>query len=296
MNATLTDALYSMEYLSLKMGAEITVGSNGIVLESITTTQENQITVAQTPVELQGLGTIGWYARTGTDEWKKLTFEGKTAQVPNLPMGSNVCVKFCADQDAARQFVVPTNIIPKEVTMILQYPLFRAGTTSLATSYRVGTLEVKIPRFLPDPSIDLSLTSSGASTVPFSGTALPYKPSTGCQNDGGNYAIFTEIIDGANWYDNLTTIAVDNADIRLETTKTTTLRLWGVYSDGVSLSTKPLDNTKMTYTVTPTATASVSAAGVVTANQAGTATIKIVATDTANLANPIEGYASITVS
>ena len=45
MNATLTDALYSMEYLSLKMGAAITVGSQGIVLESITTAAANKITV-----------------------------------------------------------------------------------------------------------------------------------------------------------------------------------------------------------------------------------------------------------
>ena len=59
MNATLTDALYSMEYLSLKMGAAITVGSNGIVLESITTTTANEITVAGTPVALHNFGLIG---------------------------------------------------------------------------------------------------------------------------------------------------------------------------------------------------------------------------------------------
>lgn len=295
MNATLTDALFSLEYLSLKMGAEITVGSNGFVLESVTTTQANQITVTGTPVELLSFGYLGYWSYAGKDEWQKITFEGKTATAANLPIGSEVCVKYCADQEAARQFIVPTNIIPKEITMILQYPLFRAGTTSLTQSYRVGTLEVKIPRFLPDPSIDMSLTSSGAATTSFSGTALPYKQSTGCQNDGGNYAIFTEIIDGANWYDGLTTIAVDNADIRLANGGTTTLKLWGVYNDGASLSTKPLDNTKMTYTVTPNSVANVSAAGVVTAAGEGTATIKIVATDTAGLANPIEGYASITV-
>ena len=295
MNATLTDALFSLEYLSLKMGAEITVGSNGIVLESVTTTTANQITVTGTPVALQSFGLIGWWSYAGKDEWQKITFEGKTATAVNLPIGSEVCVKYCADQEAARQFIIPTNIIPKEITMILQYPLFRAGTTSLTQSYRVGTLEVKIPRFLPDPSIDMSLTSSGAATTSFSGTALPYKASTGCQNDGGNYAIFTEIIDGANWYDGLSTIAVDNADIRLVNGGTTTLRLWGVYNDGANLSTKPLDNTKMTYTVTPNSVANVSAAGVVTAASEGTATIKIVATETAGLANPIEGYASIKV-
>ena len=211
MNATLTDALYSMEYLSLKMGAAITVGSQGIVLESITTAAANKITVNETPVELLGFGAIGWWSEQGKDEWKKITFVGKDATVNDLPMGTNVCVKYCADKEAARQFIIPTNIIPKEITMILQYPLFRAGdnAASLTDSYRVGTLEVKIPRFLPDPAVDLSLTSSGASTVAFSGTALPYKQGTGCQNDGGNYAIFTEIIDGASWTDGLTALAVD---------------------------------------------------------------------------------------
>lgn len=296
MNATLTDAVYSMEYLSLKMGAAITVGSNGITLESITTTAANEITVAGTPVALQGFGTIGWVSKVGEDDWKKITFVGKKATVADLPMGTEVCVKYCADEDAARQFIVPTNIIPTELMMILQFPLFRAGAESLTQSYRVGTLEVKIPRFLPDPSIDLSLTSSGAATVSFSGTALPYKSTTGCQNDGGNYAIFTEIIDGADWTDGLTALAIDNADIQLNNGDTTTLQVWGIYGASGNVSTKPIDNAKITFTSDKDSVATVNNAGLVTAAGTGSAQIKAVATATAGKANPIEAYAVVTVA
>lgn len=297
LNATLTDALFSLEYLSLKMGAAITVGSNGIVLESLTVAN-NQVTVAGTPVALQSFGIIGWVAEAGTDNWKKITFADKVASVAGLGFenGAQVCVKYCADKEAARQFIVPTNIIPTEITMILRFPLFRAGEKTLTNSYRVGTLEIKIPRFLPDPTAELSLTSSGASTVSFSGSALPYKSTAGCQAGAGDYAIFSEIIDGAKWTDGLTALAVDNADVQLDNGASTTLQVWGVYGGASNVSTKPIDNAKLTFTSDKDAVATVSQAGLVEAKGTGTAQIKVVATETAGKANPIEAYASVTVN
>ena len=299
MNATLTDALFSLEYLSLKMGAAITVGSNGIELESLTVTN-SQVTVAGTPVALQSFGVIGWVAEAGTDNWKKVAFTGKVASVAGLGFteGTQVCVKYCADETAARQFIVPANVIPTELTMILQYPLFKAGNEqSLTTSYKVGTLEIKIPRFLPDPSIDLSLTSSGAATVAFSGSALPYKTTAGCQSGAGDYAIFTEIIDGASWTDNLTALAVDNADIQLASVgDTTTLQVWGIYGGNNTMTTKPVDNSLLTFTSTDSEKASVDTAGVVKAVATGNTTIKVVASDTSASTNPIEAYANVTVN
>ena len=298
LNATLTDALFSLEYLSLKMGAAITVGSDGIVLESLTVAN-NQVTVAGTPVALQSFGIIGWVAEAGTDNWKKVTFTDKVASVAGLGFenGAQVCVKYCADKEAARQFIVPTNIIPTEISMILQYPLFRAGEKSLTTSYQVGTLEIKIPRFLPDPTAELSLTSSGAATVSFSGTALPYKTTSGCSTGAGDYAIFTEIIDGASWTDGLTALAVDNADIQLaQVGDKTTLQVWGIYGGNNTMTTKPIDNSLLTFTSAAAGTAKVDNAGVVEAVASGSTTLKIVATATAAATNPIEAYASVTVA
>lgn len=294
MNATLTDALFSLEYLSLKMGAAVTVGSNGIELESLTVAND-QITVAGVPVALEQFGVIGWVAATGSEDWKKVTFEGKVASVKGLGFanGDPICVKYCADKIAARQFVVPTNIIPSEIAMILQFPLFRAGTgeQSLTNSYKVGTLEIKIPRFLPDPSAELSLTSSGAATVSFTGSALPYKATTGCHGGLGDYAIFTEIIDGASWTDNLTALAVDNADIQLGASEETTLQVWGIYGGNNTMTTKPIDNANLTFTSTESSKATVDNKGVVKGVASGAATIKVVATGT-----EIEAFASVTVS
>lgn len=292
MNVTLTDALFSLEYLSLKMGAEISVGSNGIVLETLTVAND-QVTVAGTPVELQSFGVIGWVAATGSDTWKKVTFTDKVASVSGMGFakGDQVCVKYCADETAARQFVVPTNVVPKEVMGILEFPLFKAGEEKLTNSYKVGKLEIKIPRLLPDPTIDLSSSASGAATVPFSASALPYKSTSGCQGNIGDYAIFSEIIDGASWTDNLTALAIDNADIQLSTGASTTLQVWGVYGGNNTMTTKPIDNSLLTFTSTDPSIATVDNTGVVKAVAKGTTTIKAVATGT-----DVEAYANVTVS
>lgn len=295
LDLTITDALFNMQYLALNAGGQVTVGGDSIVNEQVTTTKDNEITVAGIPVDFGGIGTVGWYSLPSEDTWTPITFEGQTASAPNLPKDTTVCVKYNADDDAMNQFIISSNVIPAEIRLEMVFPLFSAGSEKLTASSQVGELIISVPRFILNGSFDLSMTATGASTSELSGTALVSYESKGC-NDVGRFATVKQRIYGAKWYDGLTTIAVDNADIQLENGGATTLKLWGVYESGNALSTKGLDNTKMTYTVTPSSVASVSNAGVVTANSAGTATIKIVATETATNPNPIEGYASITVS
>lgn len=294
LDLTITDALFNLQYLALNAGGNITVGGESIENEQVTTVAADTITVAGTPVDLWGLGTKGWYSLAGEDNWQPITFVGQTATVSNLPMGTTVCVKYNADDSALNQFIIPGNVIPAEIRLQMVFPLFSAGGEKLTQSSQVGELIIDVPRFLLNGSFDLSMTATGASTSQLSGSALVSYESKGC-NDMGQFATVKQRIYGAKWYDGLTTIAVDNADIQLENGGTTILKLWGIYNNGETMSTKPLDNGKMTYTVTPSNIATVSKTGLVTANAQGSATIKIVATDTATLANPIEGYASITV-
>lgn len=295
LDLTITDALFDMQYLALNAGGNITIGGDSIVNEQVTTTEANKITVAGTPVDFGAVGTVGWYSLPNEDSWTPITFDGQTANAANLPAGTTVCVKYNAEDDALSQFVISSNIIPSEIRLEMVFPLFAAGTQKLTQSSQVGELIIDVPRFMLNGSFDLSMTSTGASTSQLSGSALVAYESKGC-NDMGQFATVKQRIYDSKWYDGLTTIAVDNADIQLAQGETTTLKLWGVYNNGTALSTKALDNTKMTYTVTPTNVATVTNAGVVTAGTAGTATIKIVATDTASTSNPIEGYASITVA
>ena len=295
MNCTITDALFNLQYLALNVGGDITIGGDSIASETITTSTANQITVTGTPVAFGTAGTVGWYSLAGKDDWSTITFTGKNAPVANLPQGTEVCVKYNSDDTSMSSFVVSSNIIPSEIHLQMIFPLFSAGQTTFTSSYQVGELIVDIPRFLLNGGFDLKLTSSGAATTALSGSALVSYETASC-SDMGQYGRVMEKISGATWYDGLDTIAVDNADIQLATSETQTLKLWGVYNNGTAMSTQPLDNTLMTYTVTPSNVATVSNAGVVTATATGSASIKVVATDTASSSNPIEGYASVTVS
>jgi hypothetical protein len=56
---SLEDALFNLEYLAVNVGSTITVGSDVMTTEQITTTVANQITVTDTPQQFSTLGTIG---------------------------------------------------------------------------------------------------------------------------------------------------------------------------------------------------------------------------------------------
>ena len=102
---------------------------------------------------------------------------------------------------------------------------------------------------------------------------------------------------GTSWTDGLKTLAIEGADVRLSTTGTTstTLSVIGLYDDG---STTNALASNLTFSVVGGGSdvVTVTNAGVVTAVGAGTATISVVANDKATGSNPIECYASVTVS
>jgi len=294
MDLTLTDALFDLNYIALNVGGTVVVGGDAIVSESIETTAENVITVQGTPVSFGTIGTIGWYSLQGDDVWQKITFEGKNATVAGVPVNSKVCVKYFAYNDALRQFTVPASIIPSEIHLIMTFPLFSAGAKTFTQSYQVGSLIVDVPRFLLSGNYEMSLTSTGASTSNLSGSALASYKGTDC-DDMGQYATVKQVIKGASWTDNLSALAVDGADVQLSTGDTKLLSVFGVYKDGTT--TQAL-NSNLTFSVVGGGSdvVTVDGDGVISVVGIGTATVSIVATDTAGWGDPIECYASVTVS
>ena len=81
MGLTLTDALFSLEYLALNVGGTIQAGADVLTVEQVTTAEANKITVSETPQKFGNFGVIGWYSVVGEDNWTKITFapETKTA-------------------------------------------------------------------------------------------------------------------------------------------------------------------------------------------------------------------------
>ena len=289
LKVTITDALFSLERIATVVGTSVTIGGEAVTRETITTTTANTITVSQTPVTWQNVGTIGWYSTDGGNTSNLITFTGKTATVSGLASGTTVCVTYIAENDAMKTFIVPATIIPSEVTLEITSNVFKADSgTGYSQASKVGNLIITIPRFQFDGSIDLSLTSKGASNTALNGSALAYNSGAGCDSVG-QYAKIDLVIDNAAWDDTLTALAVVGSNITLAKNATTTLQVQGLYQGGI---TGIVNNANLTFTSGTTSVATVSNAGVVTAVATGTSIITIV--DTTN--NAIVTYAQVTVS
>lgn len=289
MSATITDALFNLQYLALNVGGNITIGGSSLVTESVTTTVANQITIAGTPVAFGTAGTVGFYTIEGQEDYKSISFVGKTANVSNLPIGSKVCVTYNTNDDAMQTFTVPSAIIPSEVHLEMTYPLFAGGITNqtLSTSSQVGELIVDIPRFQLSGSTTLSMTASGVSNSSLSGQALASYTTANC-SDMGMYGTVKMKIYGKNWSEDLESMAVDGAEISMNTDEKLTLKVVGIFSGGI---TGVLNNSNLTFTSGTQAIATVSNVGEVEAKQAGTTIIEITATDKPD----IKAYAEVTV-
>ena len=275
---SLEDALFNLEYLAVNVGSTITVGSDVMTTEQVTTTVANQITVTNTPQKFSTLNEIGWYSIAGQDDWTKITFEGKVATVPNLPVGTTVCVKYMKNDATAEEFVVSSAFIPSQCYALLTLPLFKSGTDaqSYSSSSKVGEVQVEIPTFLFDGSQELSLTSSGVATSSLSGSALAtFTGNEGCDADG-YYAKLKQIIFNKDEFEDVKAIVIADSSLDLTVGETQTLEVYAIY--GGNVAPKLLDNAKLTFTSSADAVATVDTTGLVTAVGAGSATISVVVT------------------
>lgn len=278
MALTMTDSLFSLTYLSLQTGSLIQAGADVLTLEQVTTTVANKITVKDTPQKFGQFGVVGWYSLAGEDDWTTITFDPdtKTANVPDLPQGTTVCVKYTKTDASAEQFTVSSAFIPAQVYAVITLPLFKSGTDAkqFSNSSKVGEIQVEIPNFMFDGAVDLALTSSGATTTPLSGHALAtFTGLEGCDSNDGYYAKLKQVTYNKDEFADVKAIVVADANVELKATETQTLQVYAIYS-GIK-APKLIDNSKLTFTSSNDTYASVDAKGVVTANAEGSATIEI---------------------
>lgn len=251
MGLMLTDALFSMQYLALNVGGTISASADVMTTEQITTAVVDEITVSSEPKMFGNIGYLGWYSIAGKDNWAKIVFDPltKKAVVPNLPVGTTVCVKYIKTDASAEQFTVSSAFIPSQVYALLTLPLFKAGTeagASYTSSSKVGEVQVEIPNFLLAGAQDLSLSASGASTTALSGSALvSYTGSEGCDGDGF-YAKLKQVTYGKDEFDDVKAIVIADSNIELAPTEKQTLEVYALYG-GVK-APRLLDNAKLTFT------------------------------------------------
>ena len=278
MGLTLTDALFSLEYLALNVGGTIQAGADVLTVEQVTTAEANKITVSETPQKFGNFGVIGWYSVVGEDNWTKITFnpETKTANAPDLPLGTTVCVKYTKTDASAEQFTVSSAFIPAQVYGVLTLPLFKSGTDSkqFSNSSRAGEVQVEIPNFIFSGAMDLALTSSGAATTPLSGNALAtFTGTEGCDSNGGYYAKLKQITFNKDEFADVKAIVVADANVELLANEVQTLQVYAIYS-GIK-APRLIDNSKLVFVSSNDTYATVDQTGKVEAKAEGSATIEI---------------------
>lgn len=278
---SLEDSTFTLEYLALKTGSNITTGTSDWVTETITTSVANEITVTGTPVDFGSFGKVGFYRVAGSEDEVQIEFNGKVATATGLTVGTKVCVTYNANKANGREIKIASNFVPSELYLLVHTPLFKAGSSNTASSQKVGEVVIEIPRFLIDPSGDLSLTSNGVATVPLSGSAqVSYDTTSSCDNKGF-YGRIKEIVENADILSSATNIVVFDSDIDLAVNETQTLEVLALFG-GLTVPTR-LDNDELVFASNATSIATVSSAGVVTGKDVGTAIIDVTVPNHANL-------------
>lgn len=295
---TLQDALFELGYIAHNVGSQVVSGTSGMLTEEqITATGSGALTVSGTPYDFLSLGTIGWIAKPGSDEWSTFTFSGSSATGVTLADGSAIiegdayCVKYMGEAPCD-EVVISADFVPDEVTVILKGDLYKASKgNDVSTSSIIGHIEVDVPRFQLEGSMDISLSSSGAAQIPFSGQALVTMEES-CEG-GGYYAVVKEFETSANWYDNLVAFALEGSDsISIVKDTTKKLNIYGIYSNG---SAKLIKSSNLKFTATSGA-GTVSDGVLTAADTAGTGTITVECSGSTNPKPSVKLVIGVTVT
>jgi hypothetical protein len=286
---TLSEQMFKLEYIAKNVGSDISIGGDAITNETVVLGSGGAGTVEGTPVDVNGLGTIGWAVKDKETIWEKITFTGKNFTISGASENDKYCVKYFQTNEAAKKLVISSNIVPSEITVVLTAELFNGNPDKIGEASKVGTITIKVPRFLLNGTQDIAMSMTGVSTIPMSGSALAYG---GVCEDEDYYAEIVETIFDANWYDKATNLLVDDNTFELVAPATRTLKVFAIYPSGYATPKLISDNTELTFVSTDTGVATVSASGVVTPITNGTTTILVKIT-----AKPaVEGVAYVTVS
>lgn len=288
--ATLTDAMFKLEYIAASLGTSIQSGGLSVAEEQVAASG-GMITATQTPIATAS-SIIGWYKLPSEENWQVATFNGKNIAIAGATDNTVYCLKYFYQNANARSIVLNANYVPDELHVVIINDLFNGDiATDPANTSKIGRLITDIPRFQLDGNQNLSLTSSGAATTSLSGSALAMSDPNSCDEDA-YYGTMTEEIFGETWQESVIALAVADADLELGTGETSTLSVYAVFGGAMASAKK--DNSNFTFTVQSGTSATVSSDGVVTASSTTGVTVIEVALTGYESVSP--AYVYVTVS
>lgn len=274
MTFTLTDAQFNLDMLAAVTGNGVTTGAN-VYTEETVTLATLAGTVVGTPIADQGTTTIYGWVTLPDQTVQTVTFTGKNFSVTGSQYdNATVCVRYFNTNSAVKNFTIPANIIPKQGRLVLD-GLLTSGDVS---SNKIGTLELIAPSVSLLGDFNIALKSNGVATTPIKAEALAFHDaSTAACGLEDAYCSINEILDSANWYDGVTSLAVSGGNFTLATTTgTKTLEVYAIIPNELPFV---VDNSQLTFTSGTPADATVGAhTGLVTGVATGSSLITVAIT------------------
>lgn len=234
MKFTLTDTQFNLGFLAATIGKDIELVDDVYVEENVTLTGTGAGSVVDaTPLATAGGEVVYGWATAPDGEIYKVTFTGKDfVGAGTLASGTLVCVRYYRELNAGVQsLTIPANILPKVVRLVMETQLNSADVTS----NKIGKIQIIAPKVTLSGAFSISMKADGVANTPLTGTALAYYDpivDAGCTNEP-YYARLIEIIDNANWYDNVMALAIEGGDFVLPSGNVT-LSVWAIPTAGAA--------------------------------------------------------------
>lgn len=262
---TLTDVMFKTAYVEAQLGADFEAHAEAYQTEELVSDSvTGAVALSKLPVALgMGCGSkyiAVWYTEAGKDEWKLQTLESASQSVTMPGKGKKYCVRYLAQDDAARVATITSSMIPQELFLIITAPLFAGDACSASNGKQAGTIQFEIPRFKLNGAQDFAMAMSSNQTLSLSGIALASEG--GCDINKAELLKIREVIWGRTWAEGTEELMFDadllgNGD---------TVKVYAIYENG---STAIVDNSELTFAVTGTGN-NITTAGVLTVAAAGT--------------------------
>ena len=273
LNLAMTNALFDMKYMAKALGSNVESGGVSLQEEGLTVAAGGTtVTLTKTPVAFSG-SVVGWYKLPGETEWKTGSITGSTMTVAGATAGQEICTKYFYNDLNATHFVANAQYVPSILHVVMLVDLFKGSSSNFDSSaIKAGRLLIDIPQLQLDGSQNLALTSTSAATISLNGSALAVEDNAKCSAEPV-YGTFTQQLFDTVWQNEVTALAITNADVILEGVESETLVVKALRTGTLPFTVAPAD---LTYTVVSGGTyASVSATGVVTGITAGEALVKV---------------------
>ena len=273
MNFTLTDTQWNLQMLGATVGSDVVTGNNVYVEEDVVLSGTGAGSVTQTPLAFEGTTIYGWATESdGTVHRVTMLSDKSFTGAGTVASGETVCVRYYTLDSASTSITIEANMIPKVVKLVMESQL----NSSDVTTNKIGIAQIIAPKVTLSGAFTISMTSDGVSNTPLTGMALATTDSSSTSVCGNEpyYARIIEIIDDANWYDNVIGLSIEGGDFALATTTgTQTLSVWAVPSNGAPFK-PPVADLDFTSGTTGVATVGLNT-GLVTGVSDGTAVITV---------------------